>query len=118
MILSPILRFIRLKWYQFTVTFAIYMLNPVEQFVVGECKMDVLMVVLDRMKGTANILVSVSIMMLALGMLTVAITLYLPQHCLDIANRAWFYYAGEELKLSSMLSAGSSVGGGYLGREL
>jgi len=37
-----------------------------------------------------------SVLFLIFSMIVIAVTLYLPHHILFLANRAWFYYNGEE----------------------
>jgi hypothetical protein len=37
-----------------------------------------------------------SFLFLFISMIIVAASLYLPQHIMEIASRAWFYYAGDE----------------------
>lgn len=66
-----IIRWLQLKRYQYEVTFPLYMLTPVERFILN------------------------SLLFLFLSMIIYAATLYLPQHIMTIASRAWFYYAGD-----------------------
>jgi len=87
MFVSPIVRFVKRKWYQYEVTFALYMLNPTEKLIFN------------------------TLVLIATTMLIAAITLYFPQHVVDIASRAWFYYAGEEVQSSRVGGAGTGRGG-------
>ncbi|RYP12784.1 hypothetical protein DL765_007162 [Monosporascus sp. GIB2] len=73
-------RWLRLKQYQIEVTFGVYMFTPVEKFVFW------------------------SVVFLLFGLFVIACILYLPQHIVFIANRAWFYVSGGD-----MASSGSSV---------
>ena len=41
-------------------------------------------------------------------MIVVAASLYLPEHVMKMASRAWFYYAGDE----TAAGGGTRVGGG------
>ncbi|KAI9789885.1 MAG: hypothetical protein M1835_001352 [Candelina submexicana] len=45
---------------------------------------------------TMLILTTDSVLFLILSMIIIAASLYLPEHIATIANRAWFYYAGDE----------------------
>ncbi|KAJ6259736.1 hypothetical protein Dda_5374 [Drechslerella dactyloides] len=64
--------FIRRKVYQFEVTLSPYMLTSTEKIVFN------------------------TFILLFLGFLIAAITLYLPQHVQTIARRAYFYVVGDE----------------------
>ncbi|KAI9852609.1 MAG: hypothetical protein M1824_001850 [Vezdaea acicularis] len=69
---TPLLRWLQRKRYQYEVTFSLYMLTPTEKFIFN------------------------SFLFLFISMIIIAASLYLPQHIMTIASRAWFYYAGEE----------------------
>lgn len=69
---STLLRWLQRKRYQYEVTFSLYMLTPTEKFIFN------------------------SFLFLFLSMITIAASLYLPEHIANVASRAWFYYAGDE----------------------
>ena len=48
-------------------------------------------------------------------MIIVAASLYLPEHVMKMASRAWFYYAGDETAASGGTRAGSGAGAGAAG---
>ena len=48
-------------------------------------------------------------------MIIVAASLYLPEHVMKTASRAWFYYAGDETAAAVGTRAGSGVGAGAAG---
>ncbi|KAJ5107744.1 hypothetical protein N7478_005455 [Penicillium angulare] len=86
-ILSSIVRWVRLKIYQYEVTFAIYMLTSTEKFIF-------------------NTLLLTLITGIAIG-----IYVYLPNHLRTIYGHLWYYYAGERPFMSSRLTSMSSVFG-------
>ena len=45
-------------------------------------------------------------------MIVVATSLYLPEHVMKMASRAWFYYAGDETAAGVGTRAGSGAGAG------
>ncbi|KAF3902354.1 hypothetical protein AA313_de0207781 [Arthrobotrys entomopaga] len=63
---------VRRKVYQFEVTFTSYMLTSTEKIIFN------------------------TFIFLFLGFLTMAVTLYLPQHVQTITRRAYFYVVGDE----------------------
>ncbi|KAF2840438.1 hypothetical protein M501DRAFT_903925, partial [Patellaria atrata CBS 101060] len=68
---SNLLRWLRLKKYQYDVTLALYMLTPIERVIFN------------------------SFLFLFLSMIIIATSLYLPEHISTIARRAFYYYAGD-----------------------
>lgn len=48
-------------------------------------------------------------------MIIVAASLYLPEHVMKMASRAWFYYAGDETATGSGTRTGSGAGAGAVG---
>lgn len=48
-------------------------------------------------------------------MIIVAASLYLPEHVMKMASRAWFYYAGDETAAGVGTRAGSGAGAGVPG---
>jgi len=70
--LAQLLKFLQLKRYQYEVTFSLYMLTPMEKIIFN------------------------TFIFIALSLLIIAVSFYLPRHVATIASRAWWYYAGEE----------------------
>ncbi|KAK3062639.1 hypothetical protein LTS18_003645 [Coniosporium uncinatum] len=68
---SSIARWAQRKQYQYEVTFSLYMLTPTEKFIFN------------------------SLLFLILSLVVIATSLYLPEHIINIANRAFYYWAGE-----------------------
>ena len=50
-------------------------------------------------------------------MIIVAASLYLPEHVMKMASRAWFYYAGDETAagIGTRAGSGAGVGAGVAG---
>ncbi|KAF2640913.1 hypothetical protein P280DRAFT_375496, partial [Massarina eburnea CBS 473.64] len=74
---SSLLRWLRLKRYQYEVTFSLYMLTSTEKFILN------------------------SLLFLLLSLFIIAASLYLPEHILLIANRMFYYFSGDDSTLSS-----------------
>lgn len=51
-------------------------------------------------------------LLLFISMIIVAASLYLPEHVMKMASRAWFYYAGDETVAGAGTRAGSGAGAG------
>ncbi|KAJ9666099.1 hypothetical protein H2201_003777 [Coniosporium apollinis] len=93
---TTLLRWLQRKRYQYEVTFSLYMLTPTEKFIFN------------------------SFLFLILSMILIAASLYLPEHIAQLANRAFYYYAGDESgQQQSVLSPdtqqalhGAGMGGG------
>jgi len=71
-ILASTFRWLQRKRYQYEVTFSLYMLTPTEKVIFN------------------------TFIFLFFSMIVVACSLYLPQHITFLANRAWFYYFGDD----------------------
>ncbi|CAD6572487.1 MAG: hypothetical protein ASARMPREDX12_005245 [Alectoria sarmentosa] len=69
---SDLIRWLQRKRYQYEVTFSLYMLTPTEKFIFN------------------------TFLLLFISLIIVAASLYLPEHVMKMASRAWFYYAGDE----------------------
>ncbi|KAL6910849.1 hypothetical protein GGI43DRAFT_391323 [Trichoderma evansii] len=88
------------KMLQFDVTFALYMLTPMEKFTVY------------------------SVLFLLISLTSIAATLYLPQHVSLLANRAWYYINGETVDIAAFAkhvfdgALGVSKGAAAVVREL
>ncbi|CAG7976808.1 unnamed protein product [Penicillium nalgiovense] len=83
---SSLFRWMRLKIYQYEVTFSLYMLTPIEKFIF-------------------NTLLLGLIAMIAMGTY-----IYLPDHLRAIYGRLYYYWAGERLFSSGRLSISSVFG--------
>ncbi|OCK79409.1 hypothetical protein K432DRAFT_299891, partial [Lepidopterella palustris CBS 459.81] len=69
---SSLLRWLQRKRYQYEVTFSLYMLTPTEKFIFN------------------------SFLFLFLSMIIIAASLYLPEHIAGVANRAFYYWGGDD----------------------
>ncbi|KAF2432212.1 hypothetical protein EJ08DRAFT_585788 [Tothia fuscella] len=69
---SEFYKWLARKRYQYEVTTSLYMLTPTEKFIFN------------------------SVLFLLLSLTTIAAFLYLPDHIVTIARRAFYYYAGDE----------------------
>ncbi|KAB8237738.1 hypothetical protein ETB97_000221 [Aspergillus alliaceus] len=78
-------RWIRLKIYQYEVTFAVYMLTPTEKFIFN------------------------SLLLTLISMIITAIYVYLPDHLRSVYSHLYYYWAGERPFISSALPSISSV---------
>lgn len=83
---ASLFRWMRLKIYQYEVTFSLYMLTPIEKLIF-------------------NTLLLGLIAMIAMGTY-----IYLPDHLLAIYGRLYYYWAGERLFSSGRLSISSVFG--------
>ncbi|KAF1353442.1 hypothetical protein BDV97DRAFT_278228, partial [Delphinella strobiligena] len=68
---AKFVRWIEKKRYQYEVTFSLYMMTPTEKFIFN------------------------SILFLLVSMITIAASLYLPEHISFISRRAFYYVAGD-----------------------
>ncbi len=87
---NALLRWLQRKRYQYEVTFSLYMLTPTEKFIFSKPFLP------PSIVSTKLTLFPDSVLFLVLSMIIIAASLYLPEHIATIANRAWFYYAGDE----------------------
>ncbi|KAE8148465.1 hypothetical protein BDV25DRAFT_158195 [Aspergillus avenaceus] len=78
-------RWIRLKIYQYEVTFAVYMLTPTEKFIFN------------------------SLLLTLISMIMAAIYVYLPDHLRSVYSHLCYYWAGERAFMASALPSISSV---------
>ncbi|GLI80920.1 hypothetical protein PoHVEF18_009286 [Penicillium ochrochloron] len=83
-ILTNFVRWVRLKIYQYEVTFAIYMLTPTEKFIFN------------------------SLLLTLITMIATGIYIYLPDHLRSIYGHLYYYWAGERPFISTRLT--SSMG--------
>ncbi|KAJ5139316.1 uncharacterized protein N7515_004164 [Penicillium bovifimosum] len=84
--ISSILRWMRLKVYQYEVTFSLYMLTPIEKFIFN------------------------TLLLGLFSMIAMGTYIYLPDHLRAIGGRLYYYWAGERLFSSSRLSISSVFG--------
>ncbi|GKZ23822.1 hypothetical protein AbraIFM66951_004856 [Aspergillus brasiliensis] len=84
-ILNSFMRWVRLKIYQYEVTFAVYMLTPTEKFIFN------------------------SLLLTLVSMIITGIYVYLPDHLRSIYSHLYYYWAGERPFISANLSSISSV---------
>ncbi|PGH17250.1 hypothetical protein AJ80_04892 [Polytolypa hystricis UAMH7299] len=70
-VFTSFLRWLRLKNYQYEVTFALYMLTPTEKFIFN------------------------TLLLLIVSMFVIAAYVYLPNHVVTVCNRIWYYWAGD-----------------------
>ncbi|RDW83885.1 serine palmitoyltransferase small subunit family protein [Aspergillus mulundensis] len=80
-IASAFIRWVRLKIYQYEVTFAVYMLTPTEKFIFN------------------------SILLTLISMILTAIYVYLPDHLRTIYGHLYYYWVGERPFASSGIAA-------------
>ncbi|KAI9697993.1 MAG: hypothetical protein M1836_004346 [Candelina mexicana] len=85
---SALLRWLQRKRYQYEVTFSLT--TPPSFFLLPT------LLPPPFPYFTTLILITDSVLFLILSMIIIAASLYLPEHIATIANRAWFYYAGDE----------------------
>ncbi|PWY80955.1 hypothetical protein BO94DRAFT_470385 [Aspergillus sclerotioniger CBS 115572] len=84
-IINSLVRWVRLKIYQYEVTFAVYMLTPTEKFIFN------------------------SILLTLISMIVTGIYVYLPNHIRVVYGHLYYYWAGERPFISASLPSFSSV---------
>ncbi|PWY72349.1 hypothetical protein BO70DRAFT_116783 [Aspergillus heteromorphus CBS 117.55] len=84
-VITSMVRWIRLKIYQYEVTFAVYMLTPTEKFIFN------------------------SLILTLLSMIATGIYVYLPNHLRVIYSHLYYYWVGERPFISANLPSISSV---------
>lgn len=103
--ISSVFRWMRLKVYQYEVTFALYMLTPIEKFIFS---------MLRPHESIYNMLTPVpnadTFLLTLVTMITAGIYIYLPDHLRAIYGRLYYYWAGERLFSSGRLSISSVFG--------
>ncbi|WEW61527.1 hypothetical protein PRK78_007017 [Emydomyces testavorans] len=95
-ILTSFVRWVRLKNYQYEVTFALYMLTPMEKFIFN------------------------SLVLLVISMFLTAAYIYLPNHIVTVCQHAWYYYTGGDPLCESIahkFGAGGNVSSALAGAE-
>ncbi|EYE96681.1 serine palmitoyltransferase small subunit family protein [Aspergillus ruber CBS 135680] len=86
-IASALVRWIRLKHYQYEVTFAVYMLTPTEKFIFN------------------------SIILTTVTMIVTGAYIYLPNHIRTVCGHMYYYLVGDRTFLSSNFPSITSVFG-------
>ncbi|KAL1959544.1 hypothetical protein VTO42DRAFT_1989 [Malbranchea cinnamomea] len=71
--LTSFIRWLRLKNYQYEVTFALYMLTPTEKFIFN------------------------SLVLTLISMFFVAAYVYLPSHVVAVCGHVWYYLVGDSM---------------------
>ncbi|GFF40131.1 conserved hypothetical protein [Aspergillus udagawae] len=84
-ITTALVRWFRLKVYQYEVTFAIYMLTPTEKFIFN------------------------SLLLTLITMIITGVYVYLPDHIRSIYGHLYYYWAGERPFISTGLPSISAV---------
>ncbi|KAL4898590.1 hypothetical protein BDV59DRAFT_197484 [Aspergillus ambiguus] len=84
-LLTNLVRWVRLKIYQYEVTFAVYMLTPTEKFIFN------------------------SLLLTLISMILTGIYVYLPDHIRAIYSHLYYYWVGERPFISSSIPSISSV---------
>ncbi|OJD17989.1 hypothetical protein AJ78_01946 [Emergomyces pasteurianus Ep9510] len=84
-IISSLIRWLRLKNYQYEVTISLYMLTPTEKFIFN------------------------TLLLLITSMLLTAAYVYLPDHITTISKRIWYYWAGDAFTDFPFVSISSSA---------
>ncbi|KAJ5778912.1 hypothetical protein N7457_006632 [Penicillium paradoxum] len=83
---SSLIRWMRLKVYQYEVTFSLYMLTPIEKLIFN------------------------TLLLGLFAMIAMGTYIYLPDHLRAIYGRLYYYWAGERLFSSGRLSISSVFG--------
>lgn len=114
--LSNFVRWVRLKIYQYEVTFAIYMLTPTEKFIFSMLCLSLINRCTKRLREIWGILYanyfgieSDSLLLSFVTMIATGIYVYLPDHLRSIYGRLYYYWAGERTFISPRLTSISSV---------
>lgn len=124
-ILAQFVRWLRLKKYQYEVTFSLYMLTPTERFIFStsppcfpvcvaatfspRCMHSHLYV---HVRSTDFALHTDFVLFVLVTLLIAAASMYLPNHIMTIWKRVWYYYQGEggsveEMAKNSAVAAGA-----------
>jgi hypothetical protein len=107
--IATVIRWVRLKIYQYEVTFAIYMLTPIEKLIFSTLRPSPPSRSL-RIRETNPLFFSDTLLLTLITMITAGIYIYLPDHLRAIYGRLYYYWAGERLFSSSRLSVSSIFG--------
>jgi hypothetical protein len=89
---TSLVRWLQKKNYQYEVTFALYMLTPVEKFIFSALLTPLAPFPFQPLANNDN---ADSILFLTFSLFTLATVLYLPDHVLTISRRTYYYFAGD-----------------------
>jgi len=84
-LLTSFIRWLRLKNYQYEVTFSLYMLTPAEKLIFN------------------------TLLLSFLSMLVIAAYVYLPDHILSIYSHIYYYWAGDRSLIAGYMPSASSA---------
>ena len=87
-IISSFIRWLKLKNYQYEVTFSLYMLSPTERVIFSSSPL------LPLAPDMVNMFLSDVIILTLFSLLVTAASMYLPDHIYQICNRVWYYVHG------------------------
>lgn len=117
---TSLLRWLQRKRYQYEVTFSLYMLTSTEKFIFSmlttsansnSCSSPV--ITCDGVSRCTRLTLSAdSFLFLFISMVIIAASLYLPEHIVNMWNRAWFYYAGDDAAVAAGKPAAFGLDGG------
>jgi hypothetical protein len=102
-IAAALVRWVRLKIYQYEVTFAVYMLTPTEKFIFSMFLLQYLRVLYAYKR------LSDSLLLTLISMILTAIYVYLPNHLRVIYGHLYYYWAGERPFVSSGIASIGTV---------
>lgn len=105
--LDVMVRWIRLKIYQYEVTLAIYMLTPTEKFIFSMFQLCFLRYWL--LSGNNGLLIVLDFLLLSL--VTLSLTgayIYLPDHAKSVYDHLYYYFVGERAFIASRIPLVSS----------
>jgi hypothetical protein len=117
-ILTSLVRWVRLKIYQYEVTFAIYMLTPTEKFIFSMCLSATCSPNSTSLDQPTNFYRLDSLLLTLITMIATGIYIYLPDHLRSIYAHMYYYAVGERPFISSRLSSMTSVFGESATRSL
>ncbi|KAJ5612690.1 hypothetical protein N7510_005884 [Penicillium lagena] len=105
--LTALVRWIRLKIYQYEVTFAIYMLTPTEKIIFSAWSFSPP----SHPSGNANGSKKDSLILTLITMIATGIYIYLPDHLRSIYGHLYYYWAGERPLMTTRFASINSVFG-------
>lgn len=106
--LTALVRWIRLKIYQYEVTFAIYMLTPTEKIIFSACSFSPPSDLFDNANDQKK---KDSLLLTLVTMIATGIYIYLPDHLRSIYGHLYYYWAGERPLMVARFASINSVFG-------
>lgn len=94
--LNSFVKWLRLKHYQFEITFGVYVFTPAERFVFCEIHCPS---AFQDFNLTSRVLTLGSCGFLITALALMASFLYLPRHIQFFLTRAWFYLSGDKVDM-------------------